>query len=100
MTWYIIQDNSITLQVWAKPNAKKTNFVTIDERGIHIALQAVPDQGKANIALIAFLSEQLGTKQKEISLKRGGKSRQKLIQLSLDESIVNKLEQIDTYLRK
>ncbi|WP_367606149.1 DUF167 domain-containing protein [Legionella sp. W05-934-2] len=94
MTWYCIKDKTIVLNIWAKPNAKITQFVAIDERGIHVAIQAKPDEGKANKALVAFIANQLSLTKNAVTLLRGSKSRHKQIVVDFDEAIVRRLEEI------
>ena len=52
----MVQDsrNQVELHIFAKPNAKKTSLVIINEQGINIALRAKPQQDKANKELITF----------------------------------------------
>lgn len=99
MSWYNCKNNTIVITIWAKPNAKATQFVAIDERGIHISIQAKPDEGKANKALIEFLARQLGITKKAVKLLRGNKSRLKQIMINYDEDVIKKLENIDSHFR-
>lgn len=100
MTWYIIKNNTIVINIWAKPNAKASKFVAIDERGIHISIQAKADEGKANKALIDFLANQIGIPKKSLQLIKGSKSRFKQIVINYDEGIIAKLEEIDRIYNK
>lgn len=100
MNWYTITNDTIVIHVWAKPNAKKSRFVAIDERGIHVAIQAKPDEGKANKALIEFFANQLGMAKKSIQLAKGSKSRLKQVVVNYDERIITKLGDIELLLQK
>ena len=54
----------VTLAVRAQPGAKKTAIVGVYGEGaaaqLKIAVQAPPMEGRANLALIAFLAETFG----------------------------------------
>ncbi len=74
----------IRLAVRVQPNAR-TNEVTgwaADGQGgelLRIRLRAPAIEGKANAALIEFLSTVLGLRPRQITLERGDKSREKIV---------------------
>jgi len=59
----------VTLAVRAQPGAKKSEIVGVYGEGataqLKIAVQAPPIEGRANSALIAFLSETFGSGKKQ-----------------------------------
>lgn len=62
------------------PNAKQNKLV--EEAGrIKVYLTAPPVEGKANQALIEFLAEHFNVKKSKISITRGLKSRDKIVEL-------------------
>jgi uncharacterized protein YggU (UPF0235/DUF167 family) len=70
------------LVVHAKPNAHETKVVGwLDGETVVIALRAAPDDGKANIELVDFLSDKLNIPKTFINLKTGHQSRVKRIEL-------------------
>ena len=75
----------VTLAVRAQPGAKKTAIVGIygegDASQLKIAVQAPPVEGRANDALIAFLSETFGIPKKLVVLVSGELSRSKVFLL-------------------
>ena len=76
------------LSVKAVPNAPRNKFMGWLGDAAKIKLKAPPVEGKANEALIEFLSDQLGLPCNAITLERGATSRQKTIRvtgMSLDE---------------
>lgn len=75
--WFKVQDQQIRLQIIAKPNAKKTILLRINEEGLHIAIHARPEKGEANKELILFLSDLLGVPKSKIILKSGETSKYK-----------------------
>jgi uncharacterized protein (TIGR00251 family) len=67
-----------TIVVRVIPNAAQTRCEGRDEEGVFkIRLQARPEKGKANKALILFLAKRLGVGRSAIALLSGDKARQK-----------------------
>ena len=63
------------------PNAKQNKLV--EEMGrFKIYLTAPAVEGKANQALIKFLAGHFNVKKSRISIVRGGKSREKIVEIS------------------
>jgi len=65
--------------VQAHPGAKKNAVVRSEEGVWHIKVAAPPIEGKANRALIEFLSEILDVPKSRISIEKGATSRRKLV---------------------
>ncbi len=63
------------------PNARQSKIVRVHDGAIKIKLRAPAVEGKANAALRSFLAEQLEIPERNIVLKRGQKSREKLIRI-------------------
>lgn len=57
LMWFKIQNQHARINIFAKPNAKKTTFLGIGEQGLLISLHAKPHQGEANKVLIAYLAK-------------------------------------------
>ena len=62
------------------PNAKQEKMVKEGER-FKVYLSAPAVEGKANKALIEFLSEYFKTRRNKISIIRGEKSRDKIVEI-------------------
>jgi len=77
--------DGVTLAVRAQPGAKKTAIVGVygegDAAQLKIAVQAPPVEGRANEALIAFLSEMFGVARRDVVLMSGESSRSKVFLL-------------------
>jgi hypothetical protein len=75
----------VTLAVRAQPGAKKSEIVGVYGEGttaqLKIAVQAPPIEGRANSALIAFLSETFGLAKSKIEIVSGELSRSKVFLL-------------------
>ena len=63
------------------PNASRDTVAGWQEGVLRVKLQAVPEGGRANRALIAFLSRELGCHRREIRILSGETSRHKVVEL-------------------
>ncbi|MDF1753407.1 MAG: DUF167 domain-containing protein [Verrucomicrobiales bacterium] len=74
------------LKIRVIPNAKQSClvdwFAGQDGELLRIRLAAPPVDGKANKALIVFLSKTLGVGKSDVKLVRGEKNRQKTIEIA------------------
>ena len=70
-----------TLGFHVVPNAKVDSVVGEYGGAIKIKLRAPAVDGKANAALRSFLSKELNIAERQIVLKRGHKSRDKIIRI-------------------
>jgi len=77
--------DGVTLAVRAQPGAKKTAIIGIYGEGaaaqLKIAVQAPPLEGRANLALIAFLAELFRLPKNKIEIVSGELSRTKVFYL-------------------
>ncbi len=67
------------LPVKVIPNATRNQIASWENGALKIRIQTPPLDGKANKALIAFLSKQTRLSKNRISIERGETSRQKWI---------------------
>ncbi|MEI6563611.1 MAG: DUF167 domain-containing protein [bacterium] len=79
MTWITECKSDVIIRVHATPRASKSQIQGQHGDALKIRLQAPPVDGKANDALIEFLSETLGIPQRQITLLSGQTSRQKRV---------------------
>jgi uncharacterized protein (TIGR00251 family) len=70
-----------TLRFHIVPNAKDNKVAGEHGAAIKIKLRAPAVEGKANAALRSFLTEALKLSKRQIILKRGEKSREKVIRI-------------------
>lgn len=82
-----------TLRVHVVPHANMEKVVGKHGGAIKIKLRAPAVEGKANAALIRFLSEQLELPRRAIVLERGRTSRDKVIRIDglSDEDVCRRL---------
>jgi uncharacterized protein (TIGR00251 family) len=69
------------LDVHVIPNASRNEIVGRQGNVLKIKLQAVPEGGKANKALCAFLAREFGCRKREVRIVSGEKSRMKVVEL-------------------
>ena len=67
----------VLLPVWAKPGAKKNGVQGERDGALVVAVNAPPEDGRANAALVEVLHEVLGLKRSQIELVSGHKGRDK-----------------------
>lgn len=82
--WLKKQDSTLLLAVYVCPNKAKTQVVGEYQDHLKIALNAPAQDGKANQALIHFLSKILKTPKKDIQLLKGHKAKIKVLSLPAD----------------
>lgn len=79
------EDLKVTLSLKIQPAAKRTEIVGVyNENALKIAIQAPPVDGKANETLIRFLSKTAHLPQSQITLVKGGLSKEKKVCLHFD----------------
>ncbi len=71
----------LTLTLHIQPNAKRTEAVGLHGDALKIRLAAPPIGGAANEALVKYLAGVFGVQVHQVVLKRGAKSRQKVIEI-------------------
>lgn len=87
----------LQLTVHVQPGAKTTSCAGIHGDALKIRLAAPPVDGKANQALISWLSKTLGCPQNAIELIRGQTNRRKTLCISAEndaEAITAKLQSL------
>lgn len=78
-TWYRQSEDCVRLSLYVQPGAKKTEWSGEHDGALKLRLAAPPVEGKANLALIAWLAKTLGLPQRALELAAGEKSRHKVI---------------------
>ncbi len=85
--WYKITGAAVELRIFAKPNAKRSEIIGVTDNGLCIALKARPQEGEANIELIAFLAKRFHIPKRDICLRRGDAARHKALILPLNQEL-------------
>ncbi|MBS1169768.1 MAG: hypothetical protein H6R01_686 [Burkholderiaceae bacterium] len=71
----------IRLAVQLAPNAKKTEVLGVVEDALKLKLNAPPIDGKANDALIRFISDTLDVPKSAVNITHGTTSKRKLLEI-------------------
>jgi uncharacterized protein (TIGR00251 family) len=79
--WLIERDGDVELNLRVLPGAKRNQVDGLYGDALKIRLQAPPVDGKANQALIEFLSDKLGTPRSRISIVSGATTRNKRVRV-------------------
>ena len=79
MAWAQASGNDLILLFHCQPGAKVTRIVGIHDDRLKLQLQAPALENRANEALIAWLSLQLGVPRRQIELVSGQASRKKRV---------------------
>ena len=85
--WCHWHAGSLRIAVHVQPGARVSEVLGEFGDALKIRLQAVPVDGKANEALIAFISQKLGVRQRDVRILRGQTSRQKLLEIESGLSV-------------
>lgn len=73
-------DGRLRLDIKVVPKSAKTEFAgTMDDGTLKIRLAAVPERGKANAELCAFLAHAFGVPQRNVTIVSGETSPRKRI---------------------
>jgi uncharacterized protein (TIGR00251 family) len=75
-------EQSIMLTLHVQPGAKHTEVAGLHGDALKIRLAAPAIEGKANAALLRFLSEAFGVPQRAVTLVRGETSRRKTVKIT------------------
>ena len=92
--WFNIENQQVVLYIFAKPHAKRTALIKVDDSAIHIALHAKPHEVEANKELISFLAKQLKVPKSRIILQRGASSKYKEIIVPLTDQVQRFLHEV------
>ena len=79
--WCSALPGALRLAVQITPNAKKTEVIGVLDDALKLKLQAQPIEGKANEALIKYLSGELGVPKSALTITHGLTSKRKLIEV-------------------
>ena len=82
MAFYTQNKNELILTVRVLPNARRSGFDGLFNDALRVALHAPPVDGKANDALIDFLSDFFDIRKSAIEILSGATNRMKKISLS------------------
>jgi uncharacterized protein len=73
------KEEGVEISLYIQPGASKSEITGVHNDQLKIKIKAPPVDGKANEAVVAFLSEILGIPKRQIELYKGEKSREKKV---------------------
>jgi uncharacterized protein len=82
--WLRHAGGTVVLALHVQPGARRTAVLGEHGERLKIALQALPVDGRANDALLHFLSERLGLRRSALRLTSGIASRDKSVAVDCD----------------
>ncbi len=72
----------VVLTLHVQPGAARTGYAGVHGDAHRIRLAAPPVDGKANEALIAFIAETFGVRQRDVAIVSGASARRKIVRIS------------------
>lgn len=78
----IEKDGAVIVDVHVMPNAPQTLIQGLHDGALRVRLKAPPVDGKANLALQAWLAQTLGVPRTSVELIRGDTARRKQLRVA------------------
>ena len=78
----IDKDGSAIVDIHVIPRASRTQADGLHDGALRVRLHAPPVDGKANLALIAWLADALGIAKRDVELVRGQTSKRKQLRIN------------------
>ena len=72
----------VVVDIHVIPNASRTQSDGTHDGALRVRLHAPPVDGKANLALMAWVAETLGVPKRDVTLLRGQTSKRKQLQVA------------------
>ena len=79
MSWFRWDNQVLQLQLHIQPGARQNLIVGLHGNRLKVKINAPPVDGKANAALIEFLSQCFGTSKAGVTLVQGAQGRSKIV---------------------
>jgi uncharacterized protein (TIGR00251 family) len=81
--WYRSHDDGrrLTLTLHIQPGAKRTEASGVHGDALKVRLAAPPIEGRANATLLQFLAGIFDVPLRQVTLKKGTKSRRKVVEI-------------------
>ena len=76
------KDGTVLIDVHVMPNAALTQIQGLHDGALRVRLHAPPVDGKANLALQAWLAQTLGIPKSAVELLRGASARRKQLRIT------------------
>lgn len=80
--------DGVTLQLRVQPRARRTALERTAEGGLKAAVTAAPEDGKANVAVVALLADAWRLPKSTIEIVRGGAAREKTLSIAGEAAVL------------
>lgn len=80
--WYRRNGEIITLTLHVQPGAKRSEICGLHGEALKVKLAAPPVDGRANEALLKYISDLFDVPTRQVELKQGGQSRHKVVAIT------------------
>lgn len=80
--WYRYDVDAVILDLYVQPGAKHTEISGFHGDALKIRLASQPVDGRANEALLKYIAQLFDVPVRQVELKRGDKSRHKIVIVS------------------
>lgn len=81
-SWHRNEDSAVILTLHVQPGAKRSEVSGLHGDALKIRLAAPPIEGRANEALLRFISELFAVPVRNVELLRGAQSRHKMVKVT------------------
>jgi uncharacterized protein (TIGR00251 family) len=85
----------VTIRIKVQPGASRDEIAGWENGVLRVRLRARAVEGQANRSLLGILADALGLRPYQVELKRGERSREKMIEVDLPS-----IEDVDTRLKR
>lgn len=80
--WYNQNATELTVNIYVQPGAKRSEVAGLHGDSLKIRLISPPIEGRANQALLKYMATLFDVPLRQVTLKRGDKSRHKVVVIS------------------
>jgi uncharacterized protein len=88
----VVRDGAVGLRVRAKPRARRSTFVGVEQGAMVVALAAPPHEGQANQELIRLFARVAKVPMSQVELVSGAGGRHKLLRIrGVEVALLRKL---------
>lgn len=81
-SWHRREGDALVLTLHVQPGAKRSEISGLHGDALKIRLAAPPIEGRANEALLRFISERFAVPVRNVELLRGAQSRHKMVKVT------------------
>jgi len=81
LAFLLVESRTMILKVKVYPKSKLEKIVKTQNEDLKVYLSEPPEKGKANKALIRILAEYFNVSKSRVVIKKGTKSRDKVIEI-------------------